>query len=49
VHDELLFEAPADEADATAAVARTVMEAAVQLSVPLLVETGQGHTWAQAH
>jgi len=49
VHDELLFEAPADEADATAAVARTVMETAVQLSVPLLVETGQGHTWAQAH
>jgi DNA polymerase-1 len=49
VHDELLFEAPEAEADATARVAREVMERAASLSVPLLVETGTGHTWAQAH
>jgi DNA polymerase I len=49
VHDELLFEAPEAEADATAKVAREVMEAAVELSVPLVVETGSGRNWAQAH
>jgi DNA polymerase-1 len=49
VHDELLFEAPEAEAQATAAVARRVMEGAATLAVPLVVETGQGHTWAEAH
>jgi DNA polymerase-1 len=49
VHDELLFEVPAAEADATAALARQVMEAAANLSVPLVVETGTGHSWAEAH
>ena len=49
VHDELIFEAPADEAEATAAVAREVMEAAATLSVPLVVETGIGPNWGAAH
>ncbi len=49
VHDELLFEAPAAEADALAALARTVMQDAARLSVPLVVETGIGSSWAQAH
>ncbi len=49
VHDELLFEAPEHEAEAMAAVAKRVMEAAVVLSVPLVVETGQGRSWADAH
>ncbi|HEY0185528.1 MAG TPA: DNA polymerase I [Rhodopila sp.] len=49
VHDELLFEAPVEEAEALAAVARRVMESAVELSVPLVVETGVGRTWAEAH
>ena len=49
VHDELLFEAPEAEAEATAAAARAIMEAAATLAVPLVVETGHGHTWAQAH
>jgi DNA polymerase-1 len=49
VHDELLFEAPADEAETLASVARQVMEAAAVLSVPLVVETGIGPTWAAAH
>ncbi len=49
VHDELLFESPDGEAEAMAAVARRVMEAAVVLSVPLVVETGQGRSWAEAH
>ena len=49
VHDELLFEAPADTAEATATVARTAMQAAATLSVPLVVETGIGPSWATAH
>jgi len=49
VHDELLFEVPADEAEATATLAKQVMEGAAQLTVPLTVETGTGHTWNAAH
>jgi DNA polymerase-1 len=49
VHDELLFEAPEDEAARLAEVARGVMESAATLSVPLVVETGTGRTWAEAH
>jgi DNA polymerase-1 len=49
VHDELLFEAPEDEAETLATVARGVMERAATLSVPLVVETGIGKTWAEAH
>ncbi len=49
VHDELLFESPDGEAEEMAAVAKRVMEAAVALSVPLVVETGQGRSWSEAH
>ena len=49
VHDELLFEASESEAEATATLAKSIMEGAATLSVPLVVETGTGHTWAQAH
>ncbi len=49
VHDELLFEAPEAEAAALAGVAKRVMEGAASLSVPLVVETGVGHSWGDAH
>ena len=49
VHDELLFEAPEAEAQTLAEVARTIMQGAVSLSVPLVVETGIGASWAAAH
>ncbi|MGH7041984.1 MAG: DNA polymerase I, partial [Acetobacteraceae bacterium] len=49
VHDELLFEAPEEEAERLAVLAKRVMEAAASLSVPLVVETGQGGNWAEAH
>jgi DNA polymerase I len=49
VHDELLFEAPEDEAATLADLAREVMCQAATLSVPLVVETGSGHSWADAH
>ena len=49
VHDELLFEVPAAEAGETAALVRAAMERAARLSVPLVVETGSGLNWADAH
>jgi len=49
VHDELLFEVPDKEIEAIKQVARTVMESAATLSVPLVVETGVGANWAAAH
>ncbi|MNC92806.1 DNA polymerase I [compost metagenome] len=53
VHDELLFEAPTAEVDATIATLKPVMEKsplpALQLSVPLVVDAGSGANWAEAH
>jgi len=49
VHDELVFELPEDEREATAAVVKREMEASATLSVPLVVETGFGANWGEAH
>jgi DNA polymerase-1 len=53
VHDELVFEAPADEADATCDIARQVMEnaaePAVAIAVPLTVEARAALNWDEAH
>ncbi|WP_025840863.1 DNA polymerase I [Asaia platycodi] len=49
VHDELLFEVRANQAEALAEFVRTEMEQAATLSVPLVVETGIGSNWAEAH
>ena len=48
VHDELLFEAPREEAEEAAAVVRERMESAVQLSVPLTVDVGIAGNWRDA-
>ncbi len=53
VHDELIFEAPAPQVDKTAKTVAEVMIQAVrpalELSVPLVVDTGDGKDWAEAH
>jgi len=53
VHDELVFEAPKDEADKLCKLAKDVMEAAPEpaaiLTVPLTVEAKAGATWGAAH
>ena len=53
VHDELVFEAPEAEAEATARLARRIMEEAalpaIQMSVPLTVEAKAGRNWDEAH
>jgi len=47
VHDELLFEAPPEEVDALKALACDIMEAALPLSVPIVVDVKAGTDWAQ--
>ncbi len=49
VHDELLFEVHLPERERAARLARSLMEEAARLSVPLVVETGFGANWAEAH
>lgn len=48
VHDELLFEAPRETAEETAALVRARMEGAVALTVPLTVDVGIGQNWREA-
>ena len=48
VHDELLLEAPRDEADAAAALVRDTMSGAADLRVPLTVDVGVGDDWMAA-
>jgi DNA polymerase-1 len=53
VHDELVLEAPEKEAEAAAKLVKATMEKAafpvIELSVPLVVETGVGDDWASIH
>jgi DNA polymerase-1 len=47
VHDELVFEVPPPELDAVTELVTREMEHAVELSVPLVVETGVGENWLE--
>jgi DNA polymerase-1 len=49
VHDELVFEVWEDQVEAARARIRDLMEAAAQLRVPLVVDTGVGDDWEAAH
>jgi len=49
VHDELLLECPAAEADTVADGLRREMEGALDLEVPLVVNLGVGSNWAEIH
>ena len=48
VHDELLLECPPEEAEQAAILLREAMEAAIELSVPLVAEVHRGVNWAEA-
>jgi len=47
VHDELVFETPADKAEGEAALVREEMTAAMTLKVPLKVEVGWAKNWQE--
>ncbi len=53
VHDELLFEVRKDAVDETISIVKDVMETAslpaLEMSIPLTVDAGQGCNWAEAH
>ncbi len=49
VHDELVFEVPADDVKSARAYVAEAMVGVAQLAVPLDVEVGTGMNWAEAH
>jgi len=49
VHDELVFEVPADEVEWLRVEIPRLMAGVAQLKVPLLAEIGMGENWEKAH
>ena len=47
VHDELVFEVPADELPVVTTLVKHEMANAASLSVPLVVDAGAGHNWLE--
>lgn len=48
VHDELIFEVPEEEIEAFSLFVKDIMEHALELNVPLLVESNYGQSWYEA-
>jgi len=48
VHDELVLEAPPEEAEEVSALVKSAMESVKRLEVPLLVDIGVGENWRDA-
>ena len=48
IHDELVVEAPEDDAEAMAGRVRDVMESAMELKVPLKTQVSIGESWLEA-
>lgn len=49
VHDELVFEVPENEVEATEKLVKSVMEGVVELTVPLQVDVDTASNWEEAH
>ena len=49
VHDELIFDVPKPEQEMIKNLVEEEMAAAVKLVVPLVVDSGFGHNWLEAH
>jgi DNA polymerase-1 len=49
VHDELIFEAPADEVERLSEMVQHEMQNALPLTVPVVVEIGAAENWLAAH
>ncbi len=48
IHDELIIEAPIEEAEKAEAILREAMQGAADLKVPLQVDIGKGKSWFDA-
>ena len=49
IHDELVFDAVAEEVDVLERIVREEMENVTTLSIPLTVECNHGNNWLEAH
>ncbi|HHS99332.1 MAG TPA: DNA polymerase I [Thiomicrospira sp.] len=49
VHDELVFEVKEDQLESVKPEIKRLMESALELKVPLIVEIGEGNNWDEAH
>jgi DNA polymerase-1 len=49
VHDELVLEVPEENIQEVASGVEKLMSSAVELCIPLVVETGVGDNWDEAH
>jgi DNA polymerase-1 len=49
VHDELLFDVPQHELEVVREPIVNLMQNALPLSIPVLVESGVGNNWLEAH
>jgi DNA polymerase-1 len=49
IHDELLLEVPEQEAEDARALVKAIMEGALVLDVPLVVDARLGRNWGEAH
>ena len=49
IHDELVFDAAADEVSRLEKIVREEMENVINLSVPLTIECNHGNNWLEAH
>ncbi|TNF93955.1 MAG: DNA polymerase I, partial [Gammaproteobacteria bacterium] len=49
VHDELVFEVDEDAVDELSRQVKGLMENTTELSLPLIVDTGKGNNWDEAH
>ncbi len=48
VHDELLFDAPAGEAEEVSLLVKQEMEGVIELTIPIVADVGQGPNWRDA-
>ncbi|MGN1212159.1 MAG: DNA polymerase, partial [Candidatus Cryptobacteroides sp.] len=49
IHDELVFDAVAEEVEALKEIVKEKMENVIKLSIPLTVECNYGKNWLEAH
>ncbi|RYE04849.1 MAG: DNA polymerase I, partial [Sphingobacteriaceae bacterium] len=49
VHDELVFDVPKNELEIMQPLVKELMQNALKTTIPIVVETGVGNNWLEAH